>query len=160
MAHQWIQGPSESMDEDDRRLFFKIRNRLWDYEPLRASGAELAVEVTHGVAHISGRARTSAQKQLITAFLLHLDGVRGVENTVVADPEVARDVAFALSRDREIAPCTIQVDSQLGNVRLDGSVPSEATAERAVEIARGLGIAHSVASRLVVRGVTVGPQTT
>lgn len=160
MAHQWIQGPSESMDEVDRRLFFKLRNRLWDYEPLRASGAELALEVVHGVAEISGRVRTTAQKLLVTAFLRRIEGVRGVENNLVSDPEVVREVALGLARDRELAPCTLQVDSQLGNVRLVGAVPSRTAADRAVEIAQGLGIAYAVESHLEVTEQPAAAQTT
>src|SRR3712207_5780150 len=116
MAHQWIQGPPVAADESDRRLFFKVRNTLWDYEPLRASGAQLAIDVEHQIVFVSGRVRSVAQKQVINALLGRIEGVRGVENGIVADPEIARDVALALARDTELASHVIQVVSQLGEV--------------------------------------------
>jgi osmotically-inducible protein OsmY len=150
MAHQWIQGPPVAADETDRRLFFKVRNTLWDYEPLRASGAQLAVDVEHQVVLVSGRVRSTAQKQLIDALLSRVEGVRGVDNRIVADPEIARDVALALSRDPDLAPQVLQVVSQLGEVTLFGTLPSAALVQRAIEIAAGLGTVHSVQSGIAV----------
>ena len=156
MAHQWIQGPPVAADETDRRLFFKARNELWDYEPLRASGAQLTIDVSHQVVQVSGRVRSVAQKQLIDALLGRIEGVRGVENLLVADPEIARDVALALSRDGELAPHVIQVVSQLGEVTLLGTVPSETLKERAIEIAAGLGVVRTVENGLTVALTPVG----
>ncbi|MFN0070274.1 MAG: BON domain-containing protein [Chloroflexota bacterium] len=156
MAHQWIQGPPVAADEADRRLFFKVRNALWDYEPLRASGAQLTIDVEHQTVHVSGRVRSTAQKQLISALLGRLPGVLGVHNGIVADPEVARDVALALARDPAIAPHVIQVNSELGQVTLFGSVPSDSLAERAIEIAHNLGVVHSVQSGLLITQAPVG----
>jgi osmotically-inducible protein OsmY len=156
MAHQWIQGPPVAADETDRRLFFKVRNALWDYEPLRASGAQLAVDVEHQTVQVSGRVRSVAQKQLIDALLGRVEGVRGVDNRIVSDPEIARDVALALSRDGELAAHVIQVVSQLGEVGLFGTVPSAALEQRAIEIASGLGTVHSVQSGIVVSADPVG----
>jgi osmotically-inducible protein OsmY len=156
MAHQWIQGPPDAADETDRRLFFKLRNALWDYEPLRASGAQLTLDVSHQVVQVSGRVRSVAQKQLIDALVGRIEGVREVQNQLVADPEIARDVALALARDSELASHVIQVVSQLGEVTLYGSVPSETLRDRAIEIAAGLGVVRSVESGLVVAQTPVG----
>jgi osmotically-inducible protein OsmY len=156
MAHQWIQGPPDAADEADRRLFFKVRNALWDYEPLRASGAQLTVDVAARIVQVSGRVRSVAQKQLIDALVGRVDGVRGVENRLVADPEIARDVALALARDTDLAPHVIQVISQLGEVTLYGTVPSETLRERAITIAAGLGVVHSVESGLAIAQTPVG----
>jgi osmotically-inducible protein OsmY len=156
MAHQWIQGPPDAADEADRRLFFKVRNALWDYEPLRASGAQLTVDVASRIVQVSGRVRSVAQKQLIDALVRRVDGVRRVDNRLVADPEIARDVALALARDKELAPHVIQVISQLGEVTLYGTVPSERLRERAIAIAAGLGVVHSVESELSIAQTPVG----
>jgi osmotically-inducible protein OsmY len=156
MAHQWIQGPPVAADETDRRLFFKVRNVLWDYEPLRASGAQLAIDVQHQIVQVNGRVRSVAQKQLVDALVRRVDGVRGVENGIVADPEIARDVALALARDPELAAHVIQVVSQLGEVTLIGAVPNDRLEQRAVEIAAGLGIVHSVQSGLAIQPTPVG----
>jgi osmotically-inducible protein OsmY len=155
MAHQWIQGPPVAADETDRRLFFKVRNSLWDYEPLRASGAQLAIDVEHQIVQVSGRVRSVVQKQLIDALLRRVEGVRGVENGIVADPEIARDVALALARDSELAEHVIQVVSQLGEVTLLGTVPSDTLERRAIEIAAGLGVVHSVQSELAIQQAPV-----
>lgn len=151
MAHQWIQGPPTGADETDRRLFFKVRNALWDYEPLRASGAQLAMDVEHQVVRVTGRVRSIAQKQLIDALLMRVEGVRGVRNGVVSDPEVARDVALALARDPDLAPQVLQVYCELGAVTLFGDVPSQTVAQRALAITEGLGVVHSVESALHIR---------
>jgi osmotically-inducible protein OsmY len=155
MAHQWIQGPPAAADETDRRLFFKVRNALWDYEPLRASGAQLAVDVENQVVYVSGRVRSWAQKQLIEALLFRVEGVRAVHNQIVADPEIARDVALALAQDSDLASQAIQVISQLGEVTLLGTVPNDALARRAIEIAASLGVVHSVDSALAIGDVAV-----
>lgn len=156
MAHQWIQGPPVAADETDRRLFFKVRNALWDYEPLRASGAQLTIDMDHQTVQVSGRVRSVAQKQLVDALVRRIEGIRAVDNRLVADPEVARDVALALARDSELASHVIQVVSQLGEVTLLGSVPSEGLAKRAVEIAAGLGVVRSVESGLTIGQAPVG----
>lgn len=150
MAHQWIPGPPTAAEEADRRLFFKVRNTLWDYEPLRASGAQLSIELHQGVVHVTGRVRSSSQKMLITALLQQMSGVHGVENLVVADPEVAQNVALKLATDAELAPYTLFVDSQLGSVTLDGELPSAGLADRAVSLASSLGIVLDVRSHIAV----------
>ena len=156
MAHQWIQGPPVAADETDRRLFFKVRNALWDYEPLRASGAQLTLDVEHQTVQVSGRVRSVAQKQLVNALVRRVEGVRAVDNRIVADPEIARDVALALARDGDLAEHVIQVVSQLGEVTLLGTVPTENLARRAIEITSGLGTVHSVHSGLLIGQAPVG----
>lgn len=150
MAQQWIEGPAESLDETDRRIFFTVRKVLWNYEPLRASGAQIAVDVVHGTSHVSGRVRSRAHKEIVTHLLRATRGVVDVENAIVSDPEVVRAVADALASDPETAAWVVQVESRLGATTLSGAVPSDRVASRAVELASQVPLVTDVESHLVV----------
>ena len=162
MAEQvehFIQAESDLSDED-ADLVDRVRKVLWEDEPLRATKPRLVVQVDGGRVTLSGRMRTLAMKEISEYLLRRLDGVNAVRNDVVADPEVIQAVADALATDPELGPLCIRVDARDGDVVLAGDIPSEALADRALDVASRVPVAERVGSRMIVRaGATNGSIT-
>ena len=148
------------LSNEDADLVDRVRKALWNYEPLRASRPRLEVHVDGARVTLSGRMRTLAMKEISEYLLRRLDGVNAVRNDVVADPEVIQAVADALATDPELGPLCIRVDARDGDVVLAGDVPSEAVADRAIDVASQVSVAERVGSRMMVgAGATNGSIT-
>ena len=154
----WAARTGESVPRGpDKKLWVKVRQTLWDYEPLRASHAELGIEVRGGMVRLSGRVRTVAQKIIAEVLVKRLDGVEMVSNELIADPEVIRSVADALAADPRTAPYVIQVDARHGVVSLTGDVPDEATQQAAIALAAQSPLCAAVRDKLTMGGPTYDP---
>jgi osmotically-inducible protein OsmY len=150
MAHE-IFPVDDDLPEADRHLLMTIRKALLDYEPLRATRPTLEVTVRDGLAHVRGRVRTSAIKEIAEFLMLRVPGIRAVRNELVADPEVVRAVADAFAADGELGPACPIVDARDGAVVLAGTVPSDDLVRRAIEVASAVPTVVSVTSHLQVR---------
>ena len=149
-----------NLSDKDADLVDRVRKALWEYEPLRATRPRLEVHVDGGRVTLSGRMRTLAMKEISEYLLRRLDGVNAVRNDIVADPEVIQAVADALATDPELGPLCIRVDARDGDVVLAGDIPSEALADRALDVASRVPVAERVGSRMIVRaGATNGSIT-
>ena len=137
---------------EERKLYARVRQTLWDYEPLRASHAEVVIGIPGHYVLMSGRVRTLAQKSVAAALVARLPEVGGVSNELVADAEVVRSVADALARDSRTAPYVLQVSVTHGLVSLTGDVPDEATRLAAMEVAAAAPLVDAVRDRLAVGG--------
>jgi osmotically-inducible protein OsmY len=127
---------------------------LWEYEPLRASHAEIAIGVVgHGV-RLRGRVRTLPQKLIAQVLVERMTDVDEVTNELVADPEVVRAVADALAQDERTAAYVLRVDSRHGIVVLRGEVPSEAVQQAAIDVAATVLLVSSVRNALAIGGET------
>jgi osmotically-inducible protein OsmY len=125
---------------------------LWDYEPLRASHADIFIDVVGNQVRLRGRVRTLPQKLIARVLIERMPEVSSVINELVADPEIVRDVADALAEDERTAPYVIRVDARHGVVSLRGEVASEAVQEAAVGIASAVPTVASVRNYLTVGG--------
>lgn len=143
---------------DEKRLYVQARRALWDYEPLRASHAQILIEVQGRMLRLSGRVRTLAQKVLAEAYVKRLPGVSAVTNELIADAEVIRSVADALARDPRIAPYVLRVSAHHGAALLEGDVPDDATRRAAVEVAATAPLASSVRERLTLGAPSLPPE--
>lgn len=143
---------------DEKRLYVQARRALWDYEPLRASHAQVLIEVQGRGVRLSGRVRTLAQKVLAETFVKRLPGVSAVTNELIADAEVVRSVADALARDPRTAPYVLRVDARHGAALLEGEVPDEATRRAAVEVAALAPLVSSVRERLTTGALPLPPE--
>lgn len=137
---------------DEKKLYMQVRRKLWEYEPLRASHAEMMIEVDGDRVRLSGRVRTLPQKLIAGLLASRIEGVGSLENHLVADPEVTRDVADRLARDPRTAPYVIQVESRHGTAILRGDVPDTATRQAAVQVASGAESVVAVRSELQIGG--------
>src|SRR5919197_158669 len=130
-----VRTPERELRGDEKKRWVKVRQALWDYEPLRASHAEIQIDVQGRTVRLSGRVRTLSQKVIAGLLVQRLPEVDAVANELLADAEVVRAVADVLARDERTAPYVIQVEARDGVVTLRGEVASEGIKQAAVEVA-------------------------
>jgi osmotically-inducible protein OsmY len=152
-----VRAPARELHGDEKRLYTRARRALWDYEPLRASHAEISIDVNGRTIHLQGRVRTLPQKIIAEALLRRLSEVDTVSNELVADPEVQRAVADALAQDERTAPYVLRVEVRHGIVYLRGEVPSDSVEQAAVEVASSVPLVASVRSALTAGGEPLSP---
>jgi hypothetical protein len=149
-----VRAPDRDLERAERKVYSRVRRVLWDYEPLRASHAEIFIDVDGQDVRLRGRVRTLPQKLIATVLIERMTEVGRVSNELIADPEVVRAVADALAQDERTAPYVIRVDARHGIVSLRGEVPDEAVEQAAVEIASSVPLVSSVRNQLVIGGPT------
>jgi osmotically-inducible protein OsmY len=142
---------------EERKLWVRVRQTLWDYEPLRASHAEIVIWVQGGDVRLTGRVRTLAQKTIASVLVARVPEVDAVANELIADAEVVRSVADTLARDSRVAPYVLQVSARHGLVALTGEVPDEETRQAAMEVAALAPLVDAVRDRLTVGGPRFAP---
>ena len=147
-----VRAPGRELHKQDKKLYTRVRRVLWDYEPLRASHAEVFIDVDHGAITLRGRVRTLPQKIIAEMLVRRTSDVETVTNALIADPEVIRAVADALAQDERTAPYVLLVDSRHGIVTLRGDVPSAAVQDAAADIAAQVPLVSSVRNQLAIGG--------
>jgi osmotically-inducible protein OsmY len=125
---------------------------LWEYEPLRASHAEIDIAVAAQSVRLRGRVRTLPQKLIATVLVERMTDVDEVINELIADPEVVRAVADALAQDERTAAYVIRVEARHGVVVLRGEVPDEVVQQAAIDIAALVSLVSSVRNALTIGG--------
>jgi osmotically-inducible protein OsmY len=149
----WIvRAPERGLERAEKKTYTRVRRVLWDYEPLRASHAEIFIDVEGERVRLRGRVRTLPQKLIAGVLVERMTEVGTVINELVADPEVVRAVADALAQDERTAAYVIRVDSRHGVVSLRGEVASDAVQEAANSIAASVPTVAAVRSNLTVGG--------
>ena len=149
-----VRAPEGALGRNEKKLYTRVRRVLWDYEPLRASHAEIFIEVEGEHVRLRGRVRTMPQKLIASGLVERMTEVGSVTNELIADPDVVRAVADALAQDERTAVYVIRVDARHGIVTLRGEVPSEAVQEAATKIASSVPLVNSVRNQLTVGGET------
>ncbi len=147
-----VRAPSQNLERAEKKLFSRVRRVLWDYEPLRASHAEIDIAIDGQGVRLSGRVRTMPQKLIASGLVERMTDVGAVTNELIADPEVVRAVADALAQDERTAAYVLRVDSRHGVVVLRGEVPSEDVRQAAMDIAATVPLVSGVRNALVVGG--------
>src|SRR5438105_5210397 len=147
-----VRAPSRDLERAEKKLFSRVRRVLWDYEPLRASHAEIDIAIDGQTVGLTGRVRTLPQKLIAKVLVERLTDVGEVLNELIADPEVVRAVADALAQDERTAAYVIRVESRHGVVVLRGEVPSEVVRQAAYDIAAMAPLVGSVRNALVIGG--------
>lgn len=147
-----VRAPERELNKQEKKLYTQVRRELWDYEPLRASHAEIFIEIEGASVRLRGRVRTLPQKIIAEMLVRRMADVAAVDNALIADPDVIRAVADALAQDRRTAPYVIRVDSRHGIVIVRGEVPDQSVADAAREIAASVQLASSVRNQLVIAG--------
>ena len=150
-----VRAPDRQLAKHEKKLYTRVRRVLWDYEPLRASHAEIFIDIDDQAVRLRGRVRTLPQKILADVLVRRLSEVASVTTELIADPEVVRGVADALAQDERTAPYVIRVDSRHGIVTLRGEVPSEAVQQAAIDLASRVPLVGTVRNQLVISGGTL-----
>ena len=149
-----VRAPSRELQKHEKKLYSRVRRVLWDYEPLRASHAEIFIDIQPDGVQVRGRVRTLPQKIIAEMLVQRMSDVESVTNALIADPEVVRAVADALAQDERTAAYVIRVESRHGIVTLRGEVPSEAVQNAAIDVATQVPLVGSVRNQLVISGAT------
>ena len=147
-----VRAPERDLRKQEKKLYTQVRRVLWDYEPLRASHAEIFIDVEGAHVRLRGRVRTLPQKLIAAALVQRLDDVEAVDNELIDDPEIVRAVADALAADERVAPYVLRVDARHGIVTLRGEVPSDDLQAVAVEVASRVSLVSSVRNQLATGG--------
>jgi osmotically-inducible protein OsmY len=147
-----VRAPDRDLQRDEKKIYSRVRRTLWDYEPLRASHAEIFIDVDGAAVRLRGRVRTLPQKSIAAGLVARMSDIASVTNELIADPEVVRQVADALAQDGRTAPYVLQVDSRHGEVILRGQVPSEAILQAALDVTATVPSISSVRHAIVIGG--------
>jgi len=143
-----VRAPDRTLEREEKKTYSRVRRVLWDYEPLRASHAEIFIDVDGDQVRLRGRVRSLPQKLIASGIVARMPEVGGVVNELIADPEIVRAVADALAQDERTAAYVLRVDARHGVVTLRGEVPSQAVQDAA------MAIAASVPTVATVRNLT------
>jgi len=147
-----VRAPDRALERAEKKTYTRVRRVLWDYEPLRASHAEIFIDVDGDHVRLRGRARTLPQKLIASMLVERMTDVGSVSNELIADPDVVRAVADALAQDERTAAYVIRVDARHGVVTLRGAVASETVQAAALQIAAAVPIVNSVRNQLTIGG--------
>ena len=116
------------------------------------------VHVAGGIVELRGHARTPMHRHLAERAARSVPGVLEVRNRLVDDESLALEVAQVLTQDPVVRRAHLRVDSRLGEVTLEGQLPSEAAWQQATELARAVPGVKAVRSLARVAPVApVGP---
>jgi osmotically-inducible protein OsmY len=147
-----VRAPDRELERAEKKTYSRVRRVLWDYEPLRASHAEIFIDVEGSGVRLRGRVRTMPQKLIAAGLVERMTEVGAVTNELIADPEVVRAVADALARDERTAPYVLRIDARHGVVFLRGDVPNETIQQAAIDIALSVPLVSNVRNQLVTGG--------
>jgi osmotically-inducible protein OsmY len=152
-----VRAPDRDLARAEKKVYTRVRRALWDYEPLRASHAEIFIDVVGDRIRLRGRVRTMPQKLIAASLVARLADVGDVDNELIADPEVVRAVADVLAEDERTAPYVLRVDARHGIVGLRGEVPNQSVADAAISLAAGVPLVSSVRNQLTTGGEVFPP---
>jgi osmotically-inducible protein OsmY len=147
-----VRAPDRPLERAEKKIYTQVRRVLWDYEPLRASHAEIFIDVEGEQVLLRGRVRTLPQKLIASGIVARMPEVSEVVNELIADPDVVRAVADALSQDERTAAYVLRVDSRHGVVTLRGEVPSQEVQDAAMAIASGVPTVATVRNVTTIGG--------
>jgi hyperosmotically inducible protein len=165
-----VGGDREGSDD---WIAVKIRSRL--LVKANVSFTDTKVDVKDGNVMLTGKATSTAQKELTAAYVKDIDGVRSVKNDIVVEPAMAetstnRDMASRNTMGEKIddSSITAQVKYELfshkstsalkskvntisGNVIISGDVSSDAEKDLVTKLAKSVRGVESVDNNMTVR---------
>jgi osmotically-inducible protein OsmY len=147
-----VRAPERELDRTEKKIYTRVRRVLWDYEPLRASHADIYIDVDGDAVRLRGRVRTLPQKLIANVLVERMPEVGSVTNELIADPDIVRAVADALAYDERTAAYVIRLESRHGVVTLRGQVPFQAVQEAAVSITSSVPLVASVRNSMTIGG--------
>ncbi|MBV9580201.1 MAG: BON domain-containing protein [Chloroflexi bacterium] len=147
-----VRAPDRPLERAEKKTYTRVRRVLWDYEPLRASHAEIFIDIDGDQVLLRGRVRTMPQKLIASGIVARMPEVGEVINELIADPEVVRSVADALAQDERTAAYVLRVEARHGVVTLRGEVPSQAVQDAAMATAASLPLVATVRNLTTIGG--------
>jgi len=153
----WLDLKGQSLDtvptyEPDDYVEREARNALRHVPGLAETELRAVhLEIEDGKVLLLGNVAAARIAEAIEAALSGVSCVQGVDNRLVADPDLEVGVASALAENPSTRGERFVVHSRLGRVTLEGQVRAEA-AKAAPEVAREVAGVVSIESRLQAPG--------
>jgi hyperosmotically inducible protein len=159
-------GKSAGNNVDDAQITAAVKSKL--AQENLGSVTKIDVDTNLGTVYLTGMAETAAFRDRATALAREVQGVRQVVNNLkiqspsaaagsgssrtagqaVDDATITASVKTKLAAEKLSTLMKVDVDTRHGIVTLTGDVDSEATRQRAVEVARGVQGVRDVVSNL------------
>jgi osmotically-inducible protein OsmY len=137
----------------ERELLYTVAEAVERYEPIRASLSPVQVAWRDGAVVLRGRVRTRPMKVLAERLARSAAGRHTVVSHLVADDELALDVATALALDPRTALAPVRVEATFGVIHLLGPIPTAAMASAAQAIAAAVPGVARVRAQLQIAAV-------
>jgi osmotically-inducible protein OsmY len=103
-----------------------VDRAIWDDDVLRAiEYYEIAVHVKNGVVYLSGHIVSTTSQSRIKNAIRSIPGILGLQNNLVLDDKLTRDVATSLGELEHIYDCKFFTGASHGVISLNGNVSDE-----------------------------------
>jgi osmotically-inducible protein OsmY len=121
--HGKILSPSQKMDAAIKR---SIDHAIWNDNVLRAiESHEIDVHVKNGIVYLHGHIVSATSQGRIENAIRSIPGILGIQNNLVLDDKLTRDVATSLGELEHIYDCKFFTGASHGVVSLNGTVRAE-----------------------------------
>ena len=134
----------------DPELAEAVRQALWDFPRLRVDLGSVKVHAQCNEVWLLGHVSSDTNRRLAEDQASLVTGVDAIHNELVADNELAMEIAAALGKHEETRGLPIGVYPDLGVVHLRGIVPTERARQVAEEVANAVIGTESVQNELVI----------
>lgn len=109
-------------DEKASVVADQVYDLLWSEQGLRTTTADIEIDAMEGLVALNGRVRTHTQRRQAEQLArAGLDGWQ-LRNNLIADDQLAIDLAGRLAADPRTATANVRIDAYLGVVYLRGAV--------------------------------------
>jgi osmotically-inducible protein OsmY len=161
--NQMILDPTLPEHSDDW-IAFKVHTQL--LVSSKVSAEHTKVMVRDGVVTLTGTADNSAQKELTEKYAKEIDGVKSVENNIVAgttpnpagtmreiidDASVTAQLKYVLMMHRATSALKLKITTKAGVVAVKGEAGSDAEKSLVGKIAEGIRGVKSVTNNITVK---------
>lgn len=135
--------PDPQLEED-------VRQALWDYPRLRIDLGAIKIHAQCNEVWLQGYVSSGLNRRVIEDQLSLVPGIRHLHNQLIADSDLAVEIAAALAKHEETRGLPIGVYPDLGEVCLRGLVPNEHVKEIAEQVAAEVPNVKAVHNELVI----------
>jgi osmotically-inducible protein OsmY len=125
-----------------------VHAALWNYPRLRVDMRAVHVRVVDGEVWLSGYVSSSLNRRVMAELMEGVAGVTAIHNDLVADNELAIQIAQALAKDPRTHGQRFGIYPNLGQVYLRGLATSPEIAQVASEIAAQIDGHHTVVNQV------------
>jgi sporulation protein YlmC with PRC-barrel domain len=123
----------------DGELLEECQQRLYNYPRLRVDLAAVHLRALDGELWVQGHVFSTLNRRIVAELLVGTKGLLSVHNSLIADNELAIEIARALAKDPRTHGQPIGVYPTLGRVYLRGLTHTDQAAIAATEIAGAIG---------------------
>ncbi|HEX5440829.1 MAG TPA: BON domain-containing protein [Ktedonobacterales bacterium] len=134
----------------DEEIREEVREAIYDYAQLRVDLPGIAIRVIDGVLWLQGHVSSDLNKRLVSDQIANIRGLSEIHNDLIADNDLASDVAMALAKDPRTMQGNIGVYPSLGHINLRGRVRTPAARTAAYEVAHSVRGVEDVENALIV----------